>query len=64
MVAVAITLGGYFRIGFEDNIYIKRGGLAKSNAELVEKVVNIAKEFARPIASPEDARKTLELRLS
>lgn len=50
------------RVGFEDNVYIRHGVLAKSNAELVRKVVNIARELDRPIATPDDAREILKLK--
>jgi 3-keto-5-aminohexanoate cleavage enzyme len=59
MVTAAILLGGHVRVGFEDNIYLRKGVLAKSNAELVEKVVRIAKELDREIASVEEARSIL-----
>lgn len=55
----AMLLGGHVRVGFEDNIYYKQGELAKSNAQLVERVVRIAKEIGRPIASAKVARETL-----
>jgi len=61
MATMAILLGGHVRVGFEDNIFISKGVLAKSNAELVEKVVRIAKEFGREIATPDEARKILNL---
>jgi 3-keto-5-aminohexanoate cleavage enzyme len=62
MAAVAMVMGGNVRVGFEDNIYLKRGVLAKSNAELVEKTVNIAKELDLEIATPEDTRLILGLK--
>jgi len=58
----AILLGGNVRVGMEDNIYYSKGVLAKSNAEFVERVVRIAKEFGREIATPEEARKILEIK--
>ena len=61
MVALSIELGGHTRVGFEDNIYLSKGVLAKSNSELVEKVVRISKELGRDIASPYEARKILGL---
>lgn len=61
LAAHAIAMGGHVRVGFEDNIYISKGVLAKSNAELVEKVVRIAKELGREIATPADARRILSL---
>jgi 3-keto-5-aminohexanoate cleavage enzyme len=62
MAATAIAMGGHVRVGFEDNVYISKGVLAKSNAELVEKAVRIAMELGREIASPEEARKILGMR--
>lgn len=61
MAVMGIIMGGNVRVGFEDNIYISKGVPAKSNAELVEKVVRLAKEFGREIASPDDARRILGL---
>jgi len=61
MVTISIVLGGHARVGFEDNIYLSKGVLAKSNKELVEKVVRISKELGRDIASPYEARKILSL---
>jgi 3-keto-5-aminohexanoate cleavage enzyme len=49
------------RVGFEDNVYISKGVLAKSNGELVAKVVRMAKELGREIATPKEAREILEL---
>ncbi|MGD0352954.1 MAG: 3-keto-5-aminohexanoate cleavage protein [Dehalococcoidia bacterium] len=60
--ALAIMMGGHVRVGLEDNIFVKKGKLAKSNAELVEKVVRIAAEFERDIATPDEARKILNLK--
>jgi 3-keto-5-aminohexanoate cleavage enzyme len=62
MAAVAMTMGGHVRVGFEDNVYLRYGELATSNAQLVEKVVNIAGELDRPVATPDDAREMLGLK--
>ncbi|HBZ26372.1 MAG TPA: 3-keto-5-aminohexanoate cleavage protein [Rikenellaceae bacterium] len=62
LAAAAIIDGGHVRVGFEDNVFISKGVLAKSNGELVEKVVRIAKEFGREIASPNEARKILGIK--
>ncbi|TJX68333.1 3-keto-5-aminohexanoate cleavage protein [Soehngenia saccharolytica] len=62
MAALAIVMGGHVRVGFEDNIYISKGVLAKSNGELVEKVVRLAKELGREIATPNEAREILGLK--
>jgi 3-keto-5-aminohexanoate cleavage enzyme len=61
MAAMAIIMGGHVRVGFEDNIYLSKGVPAKSNAQLVEKVVRIAGELGREVATPEEAREILHL---
>ena len=61
MSAMAILTGGHARVGLEDNIYYRRGELASSNAQLVERVVRLAAELGRDIASPEDARAILAI---
>jgi len=61
MALMAMAMGGHVRVGLEDNIYYSKGVLAKSNAELVERVVRIAKEFGREIATPQESRKILNL---
>lgn len=62
LATLGIMMGGNARVGFEDNIFIEKGVLAKSNAELVEKVVRIAQELGREIATPDEARKILCLK--
>ncbi|MCI1721034.1 MAG: 3-keto-5-aminohexanoate cleavage protein [Bacteroidales bacterium] len=61
LAAMAIIHGGHVRVGFEDNVYLSKGVLAKSNGELVAKVVRLAKEFGREIATPAEARQILGL---
>jgi len=56
---VAVFVGGNVRVGLEDNIYYAKGVLAKSNAELVARIVRIANEAGRDIASPDEARHIL-----
>lgn len=62
VATLAIIMGGHVRVGFEDNFFLKRDVLAKSNAELVEKIVRIAKELDREIATPDEARSILKLK--
>lgn len=62
MAMMAMAMGGHVRVGLEDNIYYAKGELAKSNAQLVERVVRIAHEFDREIAAPREARAMLHLR--
>lgn len=59
--AAGVMLGGGVRVGFEDNIYLSRGVLAKSNAELVDKMVKIIHLLGYEVATLEDAKQTLPL---
>ncbi len=59
LATMGIILGGHVRVGFEDNLYYSRGVRAESNAQLVERVVRIAKELGREIATPDEARAIL-----
>lgn len=61
LLAVAIALGLNVRVGMEDNIYLDRGVRAKSNKELVEKVVELCKLMGRKVATPAQAREMLGL---
>jgi len=60
-IADAIELGGFIRQGFEDNIYFEKGVLADSNAQMIERAANMAKEGGYEIASPSDVREMLNL---
>lgn len=62
MGVVNMIQGGYMRVGLEDNLYISRGKLAKSNAEQVEKAIRTAHELGLEIASSDDAREMLGLK--
>jgi len=62
VAALSIMMGGHVRVGLEDNIYVDRKVLAKTNAELVEKVVRIAKDLGREVATPDEARAILGLK--
>jgi uncharacterized protein (DUF849 family) len=61
MVAQSALLGGNVRIGFEDNFYLSRGIRAESNAQLVERAVNIVRALDKEPASPQEAREILGL---
>ena len=61
MCTAAMIQGGHVRVGFEDNIFLRKGELAKSNVDLVKKMANISKELDRPIADPSETRKILGL---
>jgi len=59
--AMAIVLGGHVRVGFEDNIYFRKGELALSNAQLVERMAILGRLLERPPATPQEARAMLGL---
>jgi len=61
MAMIAMTMGGHVRVGLEDNIYYSKGVLAKTNAEFVERIIRISKEFDREVATPTEARRILSL---
>jgi 3-keto-5-aminohexanoate cleavage enzyme len=58
---LALVMGGHIRVGMEDNIYYKKGELVKRNAQFVERIVRIAHEYGRDVATPQDARHILHL---
>ena len=61
MASMAMFLGGCVRVGLEDNIYYKKGELASSNAQLVARVVRIARELGKEPATPDETRQYLGL---
>jgi 3-keto-5-aminohexanoate cleavage enzyme len=61
LTTMAILLGGHVRVGLEDNLYYRKGQLLRSNAEAVERIVRIARELNREIATPAQARELLAL---
>ena len=62
MARLAASMGGHVRVGLEDNLYIARGQLAKSNAEQVEMVRGIVEELGRIVATPDEVRSMLSLK--
>lgn len=56
----AIKDGGHVRVGFEDNLYLEKGVLAQSNAQLVRKAADLARAHGRAIATPAEARRILK----
>jgi 3-keto-5-aminohexanoate cleavage enzyme len=62
LAMAAIVDGGHVRVGFEDNVYLSKGVPAKSNGELVEKVVQMAMLMGRDVATPAEARRILGLK--
>ncbi len=62
LATMAIMMGGHVRVGFEDNLYLRKGVKATSNAELVERVANISRALGREIATPEETRQILNFK--
>jgi 3-keto-5-aminohexanoate cleavage enzyme len=62
MMTLAMILGGNVRVGFEDNIYLKQGVLASSNAQMVETAVDLAERLGRRVVTPSEARRMLGIR--
>ena len=62
IAAATIVMGGHVRVGFEDNLYLEKGVLARSNGELVAKAAALARLLGREIATPEEARRILSLK--
>lgn len=62
MITMGIILGGHIRVGFEDNIYLRRGVLLKSNAQMVEVAVNLVQQLQGEVATPSDAREILGIK--
>lgn len=58
----SLLLGGNVRVGFEDNIYFRKGELATSNAQLVERIVSVATDLGYEIATPDEAREILGIK--
>jgi uncharacterized protein (DUF849 family) len=61
-VALSSISGGHVRVGLEDNVYIEKNILAKSNAELVEKATRIIRDTGNDVATIEEARNILKLK--
>jgi uncharacterized protein (DUF849 family) len=59
---MAATMGANVRVGLEDNLFIGKGKLATSNAELVGKMRRILEELSIDIATPDEARQMLDLK--
>jgi uncharacterized protein (DUF849 family) len=58
----SLLIGGNARVGLEDNLYLEKGQMAKSNAEQVAKIVRIARELGIEPATPDEARQILGLK--
>ena len=62
MIAMGILLDGHIKVGFEDNLYLKRGMLAKDNAKQVEMAAKLAENLqCCTLASSSDTRSILKI---
>lgn len=57
-----LEMGGHCRTGLEDNVRWDKDTLAKSNAQLVERVASLCGEYGRPVATAKEAREILALK--
>jgi 3-keto-5-aminohexanoate cleavage enzyme len=62
MITMGVLLGGHIRVGFEDNIYLKKGVLAKSNAQIVKMAVDLVNHLQCKVATTDEARDILRIR--
>lgn len=62
MAAMSASMGGHVRVGLEDNLYIAKGQLARSNAEQVTRIREIVERLGRTVATPDEARAMLRLK--
>jgi 3-keto-5-aminohexanoate cleavage enzyme len=56
LTTLGCLLGGHIRVGMEDNIYLERGVLAKSNVDFVSRTVSLIKMLQMEVATPQEAR--------
>ena len=61
LAGLSILSGGHVRTGLEDNLYLRKGELAPSNAVLVEQAVTLVEMFGCEPATPAEAREILNL---
>jgi uncharacterized protein (DUF849 family) len=55
----ALALGGNLRVGYEDNVYFRKGQLANSNAQFVSRAVELVNAVGREVATPAYVRERL-----
>lgn len=58
---IALGMGANIRVGFEDNVYIEQGELAKDNAQFVERAARLVRELGREVATPQETRAMMGL---
>jgi 3-keto-5-aminohexanoate cleavage enzyme len=63
MITLGVLYGGHIRVGFEDNLYLRKGVLAKSNAQFVAAAVDLVESLQREVATPAEAREILGIHI-
>ena len=59
MITLGVLYGGHIRVGFEDNLYLRKDVLAESNAQFVAAAVDLVESLQREVATPAEAREIL-----
>lgn len=62
LMLIGFALGGHIRTGMEDHVHVRPGVLARSNAELVAKWVDMAALWGRTVATVAETRELLGIR--
>lgn len=62
LLTYGALLGGHVRVGLEDNLYVEKGVLGESNATMVRKIRGILESLGLEIATPDEARRMLQLK--
>jgi uncharacterized protein (DUF849 family) len=62
LVTVGAIMGSHVRVGMEDNLYLGKGELAQTNADMVSKMRRILQELSLEVATPAEARALLQLK--
>ena len=62
LISMAAIMGANVRVGLEDSLWLGRGQLAESNAAQVTRIRTILENLSLEIATPEEARKMLDLK--
>ncbi len=62
IAAQSAVMGGNVRVGLEDSLWLGKGQLARTNAEQVAKIKRILEELGLEVATPDDARRILQLK--
>lgn len=60
---MSIVLGGHVRVGMEDAVYYRKGELATTNAQFVKRIVELANIYGREVATPDEAREIIGLKV-